>query len=96
MPQTQKLDNLIKTLKEIRAEFPKKQKAGCETLPDSGKLSTLSRKMDSLSIECAWMAELLAWRGGAGCGDHGEVNASKRADKRAQKVRKTLGYNTIL
>lgn len=92
MHQALIIDNAIADLKKLRAKFPAKpHEAGAE-MPDSSVLNDASRTLNRLTQDLAFLAEYADWRGGAGCGDHGEVKATKKAEARLKKVRKALGY----
>lgn len=92
MNQAAILDNAIKTLQFLRLKLPPNLHEPCAEMPDTCTLCGASRKLDGVTQDLAFLSEYMSWRGGAGCGDHGEVKAAKKADARVRKVRKALGY----
>lgn len=93
MHQTYCIDIAIRTLQKLRAKMPDKPHEPGAKQPSNTDLSTMSREFDAVAQECAWLSEYMSWRGGAGCGDHGEVKAAKKADARCRKLRRALGYS---
>lgn len=92
MHQSLIIDNAIESLQCLRLKFPADPYGG-DPMPKSTELCSASRELDGTVESLAFLSEYLSWRGGAGCGDHGEVKAAKKANARARKVRRALGYN---
>ena len=92
MHQTLIIDDAIEALQLLRLKFPADPHGG-DPMRESPELCSASRKLDGIAESLAFLSEYLSWRGGEGCGDHGEVKAAKKATARANKVRRALGYN---
>jgi hypothetical protein len=91
MHQSKAIDDAITSLQFLRLKLPANPYDG-DPLPSSTDLCSMTRTLDGITESLAFFSEYLSWRGGAGCGDHGEVKAATKATARAKKVRRALGY----
>lgn len=87
------LDQARKHIQEATAILFDKIAREDELVTDTGDLSTISSLCAESSASLAYLGEMAGWRGGYGCGDHGQTKAQTKAQAKKRKVRKALGYS---
>lgn len=62
-------------------------------LPEGVTIQDIDTNATAQAVQFATLAAYAAYRGGAGCGDHGHEAAMKAAHKAEKRIRKALGYS---